>query len=121
MHWEVQDKEGGINFILSQSMMSFMSLTNVPYKRGGLIALIVFYYYPLPPFCMHSKPTGHGLRLFRACSEKNAPRETSAKKNNEVSHDSVRLGGCSVNWVSRECGRIRPRSPPPKVVESTNT
>ena len=57
---------------------------------------------------------------IRARSEKNAALETSAKINNEVSRDSVRPRGCSVTEVSRDCGRIRPRSPPPKVRSHEN-
>ena len=57
---------------------------------------------------------------LRARSEKNAARETSAKINNEVSRDNVRPRGCSVKFVSRDCGRIRPRSPPPKVRSREN-
>ena len=69
--------------------------------------------------CFETRPTITMCPL-RARSEKNAALETSAKINNEVSRDSVRPRGCSVTEVSRDCGRIRPRSPLPKVRSREN-
>jgi hypothetical protein len=47
------------------------------------------------------RPRSQEKQVFvRARSEKNAALETSAKINNEVSHDSMRPRGCSVTEVS---------------------